>query len=76
MPHNSNTYELVSIKRDASHVTKIWKCIAPEPDTEEPVVPDCYLEHKLEELDSLNAQIEAITSTPIYRPPYLQNRRE
>ena len=70
MQTNSSTYQLVSIKRDASHVTKIWKCIAPEPDTAEPVIPDWYLESKQQELDSLNEQIEAMTCNPIYQPPW------
>jgi hypothetical protein len=70
MPHNSTTYELVSIKHDAFHVTKVWRKIAPESKTEEPYLPDWYLESKQQELDSLNEQIEAMTNNPIYRPPW------
>jgi hypothetical protein len=70
MQNKSSTYELVSQRRDACHVTKIWKRIAPEPDTEEPYIPDRYLERKRQELDSLNEQIEAMTNTCVCRPPW------
>jgi hypothetical protein len=78
MRTNNSTYQRVSIKRDAGHVTKIWKRIASEPDTPstssgqatEPVALDWYPESKQQELDSLNEQIEAMIFNPIYRPPW------
>jgi hypothetical protein len=78
MQRESNTYELVSIKRDACHVTKIWRKIAPEPETEEPYIPDHYpstrsgqaLELRKAELDDLEAQIQAMTDNPLYRPKW------
>jgi hypothetical protein len=70
MQNESNTYELVSIKRNACHVTKIWRRLAPELETPDPYIPDWYTEQKLAELESLTEQIEAMTYNPIYRPPW------
>jgi hypothetical protein len=70
MQKHNTTYQLVSIKRDASHVTKVWRRITPEPDIEEPCIPDWYLEQRRQELDSLNEQIEAMTDNPPYRPKW------
>jgi hypothetical protein len=68
-PHNT-TYELVSIKRDACHTTKIWRRIAPESETEEPYIPDHYLENRRAELDDLESQIQTMTDNPPYRPKW------
>jgi hypothetical protein len=65
MQNNNTAYKLVSQRRDACHVTKIWRKVITEPQA-----PDSYLERKRQELESLNEQIEAMTFNPIYRPPW------
>jgi hypothetical protein len=78
MQKHNTTYELVRIKRDACHVTKVWRRIAPDlpsseakgPETEEPYIPDHYLELRKAELDDLESQIQAMTDNPLYRPKW------
>jgi hypothetical protein len=67
MQTNNTTYQLVSIKRDACHTTKIWRRITQE---EEPYIPDHYLENRRAELDDLDSQIQAMTDNPPYRPKW------
>jgi hypothetical protein len=63
-------YELVSIKRDACHVTKIWRKIFKDDEPEvDPSIPDWSI-LKRQELAALDQQIEAMLSNPIYRPPW------
>jgi hypothetical protein len=66
----SEVYELVSIKRDACHTTKIWRRVITEPQAEEPYIPDHYLELRKAELDDLGSQIEALTATGLHRPKW------
>ena len=66
----SNGYQLVSIKHDASHTTKIWRKVITEPQTEEPYIPDHYLELCKAELDDLESQIQAMADNPPYRPKW------
>jgi hypothetical protein len=66
----SEAYELVSIKRDACHTTKIWCKVITEPQTEEPCIPDHCLELRKAELDDLESQIQAMTDNPPYRPKW------
>jgi hypothetical protein len=70
MQTNNTAYELVSKRRDACHVTRIWRKVIIEPQTEPSYIPDPTLERKRQELESLNEQIEAMTFNPIYRPPW------
>jgi hypothetical protein len=71
MQKNNTTYELVSQRRDACHVTKIWRKILKDDVPEvEPYIPDWYLEARRREPEELDAQIEAMTYNPIYRPPW------
>jgi hypothetical protein len=58
-------YTLQSKSRTASHVTKIWKRIAPEPETETPYVPDWH-----SQLEQVEAEIEASTNTGLIRPSW------
>jgi hypothetical protein len=72
---NSTPYQLVSIKHDACHATKIYRKACSEgsrgiTQVEASPVPDPVLESKRQELESLNEQIEAMTLNPIYRPPW------
>ena len=67
MRTNNSTYQVVSIKRDACHVTKVWRKITQK---EEPYIPDHYLELRKAELDDLEPQIEAMTDNPPYRPKW------
>ena len=50
MPHNTTTYELVSQRRDAYHVTKVWRKVITKPQIEQPYIPDPTLERKRQEL--------------------------
>jgi hypothetical protein len=51
--------------RSASHVTKIWKRITPEPEVETPYVPDWQVQ-----LEEVEAEIEAASNTGLIRPPW------
>jgi hypothetical protein len=64
MQKHNTMYQLVSIKRDTSHTTKIWRKVIIQTET-----PDPTLERKRQELESLNEQIKGMTFNPIYRPP-------
>jgi hypothetical protein len=68
MQTHNTTYQLASQRRDASHVTKIWRRVASEPETEKPYLPDHYLELRKAELDDLDSQVQAMTDNPPYRP--------
>jgi len=71
MQTNNIKYELVSQRRDACHVTKVWRKILKDDELGvEPYIADGYMEQRLQELESLNEQIEAMTFNPIYRPPW------
>jgi hypothetical protein len=70
MQTQSYTYELVSKRRDANHVTKVWRRIITKPLTEKTYIPGPDLERKQRELDALDEHIEAMIFNPIYRPPW------
>jgi hypothetical protein len=70
MQKHNTTYQLVSIKRNTSHVTKIWQKAMIQIETSYPYLLDPTLERKQQELESLNEQIEAMTFNPIYPPPW------
>jgi hypothetical protein len=70
MRKHNTTYQLISQRYDACHVTKVWRRVITGPLTEEPYIPEHYLELRKAELDDLDSQIDAMTNNPPYRPKW------
>jgi hypothetical protein len=63
--HQMN-YTLRSKSRTSSHVTKIWKRIAPEPEVGQPYVDSDWAS----QLEAIEAELEEMQNTGILRPAW------